>query len=50
MGKLAQTGMRLEGSFEMKMVHQVYLRVVYAVLAIAALAMAAGAPETWPLP
>lgn len=34
----------------MKTVRHIYVKVLYAVLAIAALAMAAGAPEGWPMP
>lgn len=34
----------------MKRARYIYIKVVYAVLAIAALAMAAGAPEGWPAP
>ena len=38
------------GGWEMKRVHHLYVKVLYAVIAIAALAMAAGAPEGWPMP
>ncbi len=34
----------------MKSVRHLYVKVVYVVIAITALAMAAGAPEGWPLP
>ncbi len=34
----------------MKNVRHLYVKVLYAVIAIAALAMAAGAPESWPMP
>jgi hypothetical protein len=34
----------------MKRVRRIYVKVAYVVLGIAALAMAAGAPEGWPFP
>lgn len=34
----------------MKTARHIYVKVLYAVLAIAALAVAAGAPEGWPMP
>lgn len=34
----------------MKTARYIYVKVIYAILTITALAVAAGAPEGWPLP